>query len=241
MDKLQVFNYQDTSVRTVTKDEQIGFVAVDVCSALGLSNPSESLKALDSDEKYTLRISEGGPEANIITEAGLYTLVLRSNKLEAKQFKRWVTHEVLPSIRKHGMYATDDLLNDPDLAIKAFTALKEERERNKLLESKAQQDKPKVEFFEAVASSKDAIEIGQAAKVLNYGKGRNTLFAILRQEGILRDNNEPYQTYIDRGYFRTVEQKYQTPQGVTHINIKTLVYQKGLDYIRKIIERRKCG
>jgi phage antirepressor YoqD-like protein len=101
--------------------------------------------------------------------------------------------------------------------------------------------KPKAEFFDAVANSKDAIEIGQAAKVLNYGKGRNTLFAILRQEKILRDNNEPYQEYIDRGYFRTIEQKYTKPGGETHISIKTLVYQRGLEYIRKVLDRRQTA
>jgi Rha family phage regulatory protein len=111
------------------------------------------------------------------------------------------------------------------------------------LEEKEQQIllmKPKAEFFDAVADSKTAIEMSQAAKVLNYGKGRNTLFAILRAEKILMDNNEPYQEFIDRGYFRSVEQKYTKPDGTTCISIKTLVYQKGLDYIKKILDRQKA-
>jgi phage antirepressor YoqD-like protein len=117
-------------------------------------------------------------------------------------------------------------------------------EAQKLIESKDEVIalmKPKADFFDAVANSKDAIEIGQAAKVLNYGKGRNTLFQILRAEKILRDNNEPYQEFIDRGYFRTIEQKYSKPGGETYISIKTLVYQKGLDYIKKVLDRRKAG
>lgn len=117
-------------------------------------------------------------------------------------------------------------------------------EAQKMLESKDEQIlimKPKAEFFDAVANSKDAIEIGQAAKVLNFGKGRNTLFSILREEKILRDNNEPYQEYIDRGYFRTIEQKYAKPGGETHISIKTLVYQKGLSYIKGILDKRKSA
>jgi len=101
--------------------------------------------------------------------------------------------------------------------------------------------KPKAEFFDAVADSKTAIEMSQAAKVLNYGKGRNTLFAILRAEKILRDNNEPYQEFIDRGYFRSIEQKYTKPDGTTCISIKTLVYQRGLDYIKKVLDRRKVS
>ena len=98
--------------------------------------------------------------------------------------------------------------------------------------------KPKADFFDAVADSKTDIEMSQAAKVLNYGKGRNVLFSFLREEGILRANNEPYQEYIDRGYFRVVEQKYNKPDGSTYISIKTLVYQKGLDYIRKILGKK---
>ncbi len=96
--------------------------------------------------------------------------------------------------------------------------------------------KPKAEFFDAVADSKDAIEMGQVAKVLDYpGVGRNKLFEILRDNGVLRENNEPYQKYIDNGCFRTIEQKYFLSDGSTRINIKTLVYQKGVDYIRKIL------
>ncbi len=96
--------------------------------------------------------------------------------------------------------------------------------------------KPKVQFFDAVASSKDAIPIGEAAKVLNIrGIGRNRLFAFLRERDILMANNIPYQTYIDRGYFRTIEQKWTTPEGETKISIKTLVYQKGLSYIHKLL------
>jgi anti-repressor protein len=97
--------------------------------------------------------------------------------------------------------------------------------------------KPKAEFFDAVADSKTAIEIGEAAKVLNMGIGRNNLFKFLRQQGILMENNQPYQEYIDRGYFRVIEQRYTKPDGSTHINIKTLVYQRGLDYIRKLLKK----
>lgn len=113
-------------------------------------------------------------------------------------------------------------------------------EAQKLIESKDEQImlmKPKAEFFDAVADSKTAIEMSQVAKVLNYGKGRNALFKVLRSEGILRWNNEPYQEYVDRGYFRVVEQKYIKPDGTTHISIKTLVYQKGVDYIKKMLDK----
>lgn len=116
----KIFNYQGSQVRTVIQNDQPWFVAKDVCDILGLTNPSESTKALDDDEKSTLRISEGGPEANIINEAGLYSLVIRSNKPEAKQFKRWITHEVLPSIRKTGVYVAPQLSQlSPELQMAA--------------------------------------------------------------------------------------------------------------------------
>lgn len=111
------------------------------------------------------------------------------------------------------------------------------KENNAILLKDNQRMKPKEEFFDAVAGSKDAIEIGKVAKVLNYpGVGRNKLFEILRDKGVLMGDNIPYQKYIDNGCFRTVEQKYHTPDGETRINIKTLVYQKGVDYIRKMLE-----
>lgn len=96
--------------------------------------------------------------------------------------------------------------------------------------------KPKIDFFDQVTNSKDAISIGSAAKVLHLGMGRNKLFKLLREKQILMSNNQPYQEFIDRGYFRTIEQKYTTPDGETHISIKTIVYQRGLDYIRKVVK-----
>lgn len=113
-------------------------------------------------------------------------------------------------------------------------------EHNQKLLEENRTMRPKADFFDAVAGSKDAIDMGQAAKVLNFGKGRTTLFKILREKKILNKDNIPYQEYIDKGYFRTVEQKYNKPDGSIHINIKTLVYQKGLDYIRKMLARRSA-
>lgn len=96
--------------------------------------------------------------------------------------------------------------------------------------------RPKIAFHDAVTGSKDTIDIGEAAKVLAIpGLGRNKLFDVLRNKGILMLNNQPYQKYVDAGYFRTIESSYTTPDGSTHVNIKTVVYQRGLDFIRRVV------
>lgn len=100
--------------------------------------------------------------------------------------------------------------------------------------------KPKIEFYEQVTGSEDTVDVGQAAKVLNMGIGRTKLFQLLRDEKVLQGNNQPYQSFIDRGYFRVVESKFNKPNGDTHINMKTVVYQKGLDYIRKLITKSRA-
>lgn len=138
----------------------------------------------------------------------------------------------------------DDSQKIPKDFASALRLAADEYEKRVLLEQKNiellednQRMKPKEEFFDAVADSKDAIEIGKVAKVLNFpGIGRNKLFEILRNKGILMKDNVPYQKYIDNGCFRTIEQKYSTPDGEIKISIKTLVYQKGVDFIRKTLE-----
>ena len=236
--EIKVFdNAEFGEVRTAVVNDEPMFCLIDICKALELSNSRIVADRLDEDERRKLDLPRQG-ETWFITESGLYAVVLRSDKPAAKKFRKWVTSEVLPSIRKHGMYAVDELIENPELAIKAFTALKEEREKNKALQAENERMKPKEEFFDAVTDSKDAIDMGQVAKVLNYPKiGRNKLFEILRDNGILQQNNQPYQKYIDCGYFRVVEQKYEARPGEIRINIKTLVFQKGIDYIRKILDK----
>ncbi|MDQ7789591.1 MAG: phage antirepressor KilAC domain-containing protein [Clostridia bacterium] len=234
MNQLQrIFNYQGNRVRTTIKDGQPWFIARDVCNILELDNVGQALTRLDDDEKGTIILNDGtpgNPNMAIVNEPGLYSLILASRKPEARVFKRWVTHEVLPSIRQTGMYAIV-----PKTLPEALRAYADEVERRELAEAEVAKLKPKAEFFDAVADSKDAIPIGDAAKVLNCGIGRNRLFAFLREKGVLMTNNVPYQDYIDRGYFRVIEQKWTTPNGETRISIKTLVYQKGLNYIRNLL------
>ena len=140
MNELQVFtNEQFGEVRVFAKDNENWFVAKDVCNILDLSNPTVAIQNLDTDEVTKLNLGGKIGETNLINESGLYTLIIRSRKDEAKKFRKWVTGEVLPSIRKHGLYAQDELLDNPDLLIAAATKLKEERQAR--LEAEKQRDR----------------------------------------------------------------------------------------------------
>jgi anti-repressor protein len=146
MNELQIFNYSDKQIRTISKDGDPWFVAKDVCDVLEISNGRDAVSRLDEDEKNTVVIADGNrgnPNMTIISESGVYALVLTSRKEEAEQFKRWIRKEVIPSIRKHGAYITPDTIDkmiaSPEFGIKLLTALKEEQERNRVLKPKAEQ------------------------------------------------------------------------------------------------------
>ena len=196
MNDIQIFsNSEFGSVRTITINEVPWFVGKDVASILGYSNTKDAIAThVDEEDKTVIQRSENttleipNRGLTVINESGLYSLILSSKLPNAKKFKRWVTSEVLPAIRKNGMYATDELLANPDLAIKAFTALKEEREKNKQLADKIEADKPKTLFADAVAASSTSILVGDLAKLLKqngYATGQKRLFAKLREEGFL--------------------------------------------------------
>jgi anti-repressor protein len=169
---------------------------------------------------------------NVVSESGIYKLVFTSRKPEAEKFTDWLATDVIPSIRKHGMYVMDELIENPDLAIRALTALKEEREKTKLLQSKVEEAKPKVDSFDKFISGENLQDMSTAAKVLSWG--RNKLFARLRTDKIFRADNTPYQSYIDRGYFKVKE----TPvliSGEVLNKPQTYVTAKGVDWLSKIL------
>lgn len=230
MNDLQIFSNEEFGeVRTIVIDNEPWFVGKDVTEILGYVNASKALADhVDDDDKLNNEsLSSLGQRGGwLINESGLYSLILSSRLAEAKRFKHWVTSEVLPQIRKTGGYVA------PRTYAEALRAYADEVEQRERLERERQELLPKAEFFDAVTDSKTAVSIGDAAKVLDAGIGQNKLFAWLRDRNILKGDNTPYQKYIDNGYFRVVEQKYQV-NGETRISIKTLVFQKGIDYIRK--------
>jgi anti-repressor protein len=236
----QIFEYQGKNVRTVIKNEEVWFVAKDVCEVLEHTDTSTAIKRLDDDEKLTqtMFVSGQNREVWIINESGLYSLILSSRKPEAKQFKRWITHEVLPSIRKHGTYMTDDViektLTDPDFIIQIATQLKEEKIKRLEAEKKIEEDKPLVTFAETCLKSKDNILVRQLSKIAQdegMNIGEKKLYNKLREWNmILKHSTEPSQTSMNSGYFVVEEVSVDTAYGVK-LNKTTKVTPKGQVYI----------
>lgn len=238
MQELQIFNYNNNQIRTEMIDSEPWFCAKDVCDVLELNNISEATRGLREKDLTSVVLNSGGQnrEMLFVSESGLYQLIFRSRKPEAEQFRYWIADEVLPAIRKTGGYSLVPKTLAEALRFAADQAEQIEQQQKLLLEQQ-----PKAEFYDAVAGSKDAIAIGEAAKVLNAGIGQNNLFKFLRDQGVLMNNNLPYQEYCDRGYFRVVEQKYTKPNGDVCVSFKTLVYQRGLEFIRKLLAKKNAA
>ena len=244
MNGLQVFSYEGNEVRTVQKGSEILWVLKDVCGILGIEKYRDAAARLDDDEREPVLVDTlgGRQEMIAVTESGLYSIILLSRKPEAKKFKRWVTHEVLPTIRKHGAYVTpaklEELMNDPDSWIKVLTALKEERAAKELLRMEATENKPKVIFADAVSVSEGTILIGELAKILKGNGieiGQNRLFEKLRQDGYLikrkgTDYNAPTHRAMDLGLFRVKETAITHSDGHVTISKTTKVTGKGQQY-----------
>ena len=242
MTDLQIFNNdQFGQIRTTVKDGAPLFVAADVCRALDIGNPSQAVTRLDSDET-TLISNEGGREVNAVTESGLYSLVLGSRKPEAKAFKRWITHDVIPAIRKTGGYVSNEqqfvetYLPFADANTKALfgQTLAQLRAANEKLE----QQKPKVLFADAVSAAHTSILVGELAKLLKQNGvdiGQHRLFQYLRENGYLikrrgTDYNMPTQYAMERGWFEIKETAITHGDGHTSVNKTPKVTGKGQQY-----------
>ena len=242
MNEIKIFdNPEFGKVRTMEINGEPYFVGKDVAEILGYTKARNAIAShVDSEDKKDAPIQGdlgGTQEMTVINESGLYSLILSSKLPKAKEFKRWVTSEVLPSIRKHGAYAVDELLNDPEFAIKTFTVLKEERERSKRLSEQIEADKPKVIFADSVSAAKSSILIGDLAKLLKQNGidiGQNRLFGWLRDNGYLikggSSRNMPTQRAAEMGLFEVKVSTVNNPDGSIRETKTTKVTGKGQVY-----------
>ena len=246
MNDIKIFNHTEFGkIRTMLINNEPWFVAKDVCEALGYRNASKAIADhVDSDEKLNNEslLSLGQRGGWLIKESGVYSLVFSSKLPSAKEFRRWVTSDVLPSIRKHGGYLTpskiEDALSDPDTIIKLATVLKEERVKRMEAETKIEEAKPKILFADAVSSSTSTILIGDLAKLLKQNGldiGQKRLFKWLRNNGYLikrtgSDYNSPTQRSMEMGLFKIKETAITHADGHVIVSKTVKVTGKGQQY-----------
>lgn len=245
MNKLRIFNYGENQVRTVEIDGAMWFVGKDVAEVLGYSNPRDALaKHVDEEDRNTVAIRDGkgNPNQTIINESGLYSLILSSKLPTAKEFKRWVTSEVLPTIRKHGAYATpetlEEMLSNPANMIKVLETLQQEQAARRKLEAQAEVDKPKVLFANSVEAATTSILVGDMAKLLRQNGleiGQKRMFEYLRNNGYLIKQrgdsyNMPTQRSLERGWMEIKESTVVQPNGSTRITRTPKITGKGQVY-----------
>lgn len=242
--ELQVFNSTELgSVRTTIVNGEIMFVGKDVADILGYTNTPKAIRDhVDDEDKLTERIVLSGQNREVvfINESGLYSLILSSKMPTAKKFKHWVTSEVLPAIRKHGMYAIDDILKDPDLAIAALTQLKEERERRKQLETITLVQKqqiaelqPKASYYDLILQNKNTVPITQIAK--DYGMSGRKFNELLHKLGVqykFRKTWLLYQEYAECGYTQSRTYAIDESRSVMH----TYWTQKGRLFLYDLLK-----
>ena len=233
----RIFHYNAQPFRTVQFGGEAWFVAVDICKMLGLAQVSRAVGRLDEDEVRLLKVThpqnpDRSVTVNAVNEAGLYQLILSSNKPEARLFRRWVTSEVIPALRQTGYYQLTKRQSERGNLLQfsrrdlIHLALSAEAECEKL--------RPKAEYFDRVADTRDSFSLGETAKLLEIaGFGRNNLIKFLRATGVLMEGNIAKQRYVDRGYFHVVLHEYSAADGELRVQAVTRVYAKGIDYIRR--------
>ena len=246
MNSIQRFDFNDAPLRTLTDEAgEPWFVAKDVCSVLELNNVSQALTRLDDDEKSSITLNDGtpgSPNKSIVSESGLYALVLASRKPEAHEFKRWVTHEVLPQIRRTGGYIpTNDTDDDMTILAKAVMigqrTMEEQKRKIAAQSERIKTLEPKARFADAVSASDGTCLIGELAKMLRQNGmdiGQNRLFQILRDDGFLgktgSNRNVPTQKAMDMRLFKIKETAIEHSDGHVTINRTPKVTGKGQTY-----------
>lgn len=246
MNNIQIFqNEQFGKVRIAVDDSgEPLFCLADVCTVIGIKDTSRCASRLDDDVRQTHPIQDNlgrTQQANFITESGLYDVIIRSDSAKAKPFRKWITSEVLPSIRKHGAYMTSEALEQaltsPDFLIRLATNLKEEQQKRIEAEQKIQKDAPKVLFADAVATSHRSCLIAELAKILQQNGvsiGQNRLFAWMRENGYLCQKgmyyNQPTQKAMELGLFELKQTSITKPDGSVIVTSTPKVTGKGQIY-----------
>ncbi|PEV76321.1 phage antirepressor KilAC domain-containing protein [Bacillus cereus] len=254
MNKLQVFNNEEFGqVRTVVQDEDVWFVAKDVADVLGYNNTSKVIQMhVDEDEKADLPIWDGRQNRNqkVINESGLYSLILSSKLPSAKKFKKWVTSEVLPSIRKHGAYMTPNtinaLLQDPDLIIGLASQLKQEQQarqvaeqKNLMLTQQIAENASKITYLDQILQSQDTVTVSQVAA--DYGLSAMKLNKILNDEKVqYKVNNQwlLYSKHQNKGYTKSKTVDVVHTDGSRSVKMNTRWTQKGRLFIHELLTKR---
>lgn len=240
----EIFNFKGQEVRTVTINNEPYFVGKDVADILGYSNSRDALsKHVDSDDKLTSQIATAGQNRNqtIINESGLYSLILSSKLPQAKEFKRWVTSEVLPTIRKHGAYLTDskieEVLLSPDTIINLATQLKEERQKVNSLQIALEESQKQARYLDLIIESKGALRVSQIAQ--DYGMTANKLNKVLYELGVQHKVNGQwilYKRHMGKGYTDSHTFDYQDRNGHTRANVTTTWTQKGRLFLYELLK-----
>lgn len=247
MNDIKTWNYENSEIRTIEKNGEPWWVLADVCKALEISNPSKVAQRIDEDERSNFKLGRQG-EAVVINESGLYAVILRSDKPQAKPFRKWVTSEVLPTIRKHGAYMTEQTiektLTNPDFLIQLATQLKSEQEQRRKLETtvavQEQQTaelQPKASYYDVVLNCKDLLSVTSIAK--DYGKSGTWLNSYLHEKGIQYKQGKIwllYQKYAEKGYTSTKTQTFAGSDGNQHTSVHTYWAQKGRLFIYELLK-----
>lgn len=241
--KMQVFSSEEFGeIRTAQIDGEPWFVAADVCRALEIGNPSQAVERLDDDEKgiSTIDTLGGQQQMVIINEPGLYSLVLTSRKPEAKAFKRWITHEVIPSVRKHGAYiepvTLDKIISCPDFGIRLLTELKNEQEKRKTLEAENAVMQPKAEYFDDLVDRNTLTSFRDTAK--EFGAKPKEFLAYLIDHGyVYRDGKGALMPYAEKndGLFSVRECRNEKNKWS---GVQTLITPKGRETFRLLYARQ---
>ena len=232
-------------IRTITKDGEPWFVIADVCRALEIRNSRMVAGRLDRDELMSVKLTSGGQrrEMTVINESGLYAVIIRSDKPQAQSFRKWLTSEVIPTIRRTGGYVGNE-----EMFIENYLPFLDEPYQNLFrlqmmainqLNERIRHDQPLVEFANQVSNTNNLIDMNVMAKLAraeNIPVGRNKLYGWLKRKGVLMANNLPYQTFIDRGYFSVKESVFETPT-MTKTYQQTFVTGKGQLFIIGLLRK----